>query len=163
VLDFDYTEKGRGQRMKLQLFERDAPVCPPCDVGSSYNLDTWNNKRQKGIDRLCHKYGRIYFLRDTQSLDAFDAKTDNFSTPLFTIPFDEKAALAAYGTRILVLPDDTSSNKERIILFDPRTGRMAKTELKIRVPHMHKTVALQGGNLLFATVDGGFHIVKRVE
>jgi hypothetical protein len=160
VLHFDQSTTPRRRRMKLQLFERDTPVCPPCDVGSSCNLASWENHRQNGIDRLCHKYGRLYFFRDNIGLDTFDANTDDLSVPLATVPVHELAAIISYGARILVLPADSGS---RTMLFDPRTGCMAKKELRTRLIHTHKTIALSGGNVLFATLEGEFHIVKRVD
>ena len=151
------------QMMKLQLFERDAPVCPPFDAGPACQIDMSGNHRQNGTDRLCHKFGRIYFFRDNHSLYAFDAKADDLSTPLLNLPINKQAALAAYGARILMLLGDPRYSNTRVMLFDPRTGTMDKKELALPSPYIHKTVALQGGNILFASHDGEFHIVKRVE
>jgi hypothetical protein len=160
ALHFGQTTTGRRRRMKLQLFERDTPACPPCDVGSSCTLASWADHRQNGVDRLCHKYGRLYFFRDNTGLDTFDANTNDLSVPLATIPIHEMATLVSYGTRILVLPADCVT---RTMLFDPRTERVAKKELRTRLIYTHKTVALAGGNVLFATLEGEFNIVKRVE
>ena len=160
VLHFGQSTPNSHKRMKLQLFERDTSVCPACDVGSSCGLASWENHRQNGIDRLCHKFGRLYFFRDNQALDTFDANTNDLSLPLATISVHEVAALVSYGARILVLPADCAT---RTMLFDPRTGRMAKKELRTHLIHTHKTIALSGGNVLFATLEGEFHIVKRVD
>ena len=160
ALHFGQTTNGRRRRMKLQLFERDTPACPPCDVGSSCTLASWADHRQNGVDRLCHKYGRLYFFRDNTGLDTFDANTNDLSVPLATIPIHEMATLVSYGTRILVLPADCVT---RTMLFDPRTERVAKKELRTRLIHTHKTIALTGGNVMFATLEGEFNIVKRVE
>jgi hypothetical protein len=160
VLHFDQSTPSRRKRMKLQLFERDTPVCPACDVGSSSSLASWENHRQNGIDRLCHKFDRLYFFRDNRSLDTFDANTNDLSVPLATVSVYEVAALISYGARILVLPAGCST---RTMLFDPRTGRMAKKELRTHLIHTYKTIALSGGNVMFATIEGEFHIVKRVE
>ena len=162
ILHFGVVEHPRNMT-KLQLFERDAPVCPPFDAGPACQIDMDGNHRQNGTDRLCHKFGRIYFFRDNHSIYAFDAKADDLSTPLLNLPINKQAALAAYGARILMLMGDSRYGIARVMLFDPRTGTVAKNELALPGPYMKKTVVLQGGSIMFASQDGEFHIVKRAE
>jgi hypothetical protein len=167
VLQFHLREESNYQlRMKLQLFERDAPVCPPHDMGVSAvsTFTHLSNHRDKiGDGRLRHKFGRIYFFCDNQGLHAYDANTNDFAEPLFTVPMRGNAALLDYGARLLVLPADIHWEKSSVRLFDPRTGRMAKDHLLTRMTYVHKTITLKGGNVLFATLEAEFHILKRVD
>jgi hypothetical protein len=166
ALHFHTQEANNQLKMKLQLFERDAPVCPPRDLGLSTGTNLSSNHReQNGNGRLRHKLGRIYFFRDDEGLQAFDANTADFAEPLFTVRMREKAALADYGARILVLPADILWDPSRVMLFDPRTGLITKKHklLQTRMTYVHKTIALQGGNLLFATKEAEFYILNRVD
>jgi hypothetical protein len=164
VLQFDTREESNYElRMKLQLFERDVPVCRPREMGVSTHSHSSNHREKIGDGRLRHKFGRIYFFCDNQGLHAYDANTNDFAEPLFTVPMREKAALLDYGARLLVLPSDILWEKSSVRLFDPRTGRMAKEQLLTRMTYVHKTIALKGGNVLFATLEAEFHILKRVD
>ena len=158
------TEEELGQiRMKLQLFERDAPVCPPCDMGHFYEGAAPQTHRNDGTECLCYRLGRIYFLQNQYRIFAFDAGANDLSAPLSAVAFDNEGALAAYGARILVLPSDATYAKSRVLLFDPRTGKIADGMLTLPHTMVRKTVALKGGNILFASYDGEFYVVKRVE
>jgi len=160
VLHFYTTNQYQRHQMNLQIFERDAPVCQPCYAGGANEIEEGDNHRSNGTHRLCHKYGLLYFLQDRNSLKAFDANTDDLTIPMWTKPVLRQAALEAYGTRILLLPTNIQS---RILFFDPRTARLDPRELETRMTYAHKTIALQGGNIVLGRIEGEFYIVGRVE
>lgn len=163
VLHFETKENERAiQRMKLQLFERDAPVCPPCDVGAAVERDACAN-------RLCHRYGKLYFFRDRNDADfkhgiwTFDAAADDLSTPLSILSLGEQAALVTYGARMLVLPTVADYANAHMLLFDPRTATLAKGALQLPMRSTKRIVPLAGGNIVFVSHEGGVHVMKRIE
>jgi hypothetical protein len=115
-------------------------------------------------EKAMHSFFRdVRVHRRKEFFAATSKDVHQFAEPLFTVPMREKAALLDYGARLLVLPSDILWEKSRVRLFDPRTGRMAKEHLQTRMTYVHKTIALKGGNLLFATLEADFHILKRVD
>lgn len=158
---------GGAHEMSLQLLDDGELVGAPHDVGPrAYQGE------QALPDRLCYRYGRVYFLRDKNLVDqkdgiwVFNAADMTLLHIIKNHTSLTHCLLAAYGSRMLVVPCHMFHHERiRMRLFDPFIGKLVPgfIELPFDPSLAQKVIGLANGSVVVVSRSGRLYVLSRFE